>query len=789
MSKRSLMVCVIPAFCLLMSAAFAAEQGAPEQQTEQGLKYSTSWFGTSWSGGPKWMQTSISYLTALPDGRILTASGWDEAHREATIYSKDGEIICGVVAQQGRAVGGDAQYAYAPVSMEVDKRKMSGVARFFLDQFREKETKKDYTEQWSAPAPFPGGNGRDGNVLLLAEGVRYEWAAHKRKAEIEADPTAADKYRRPPPQMRGIASDGSEVFVAEDLTHKLHVLDAETMTVKRTIDFRYPGPVALDNDGNLWVVQRPVQSEGQMSGANWLELGMHAVVQLSRDGKPTGRKITDAKIVSAIAFGGPKNLLYVADAAPDRLQVLIYDVAGPQPKRVGQLGTPGGVYAGPVRGRMGDDRLDVLSGVGVDAEGCVTVSTRGDSSFIRRYTPDGKPLWQRYTATFMNGSSFDTAVDGTVVYAGKGGANRFELDYSKPPGQEGTWVAVTSDPFRFPLDTRGYTGRVHRLPNGRLYLSTEVANGTFILRQEKDSEIFIPSVYLQNGQYGKPWPPNNPGKMRYMWRDDNGNGQADEGEYPVVEQHMGVQLWNIDDNGDLWGHPPVHESRPRQGFHRHKLTGFDEHGNPLWDFAYGNSEVFARPEPFHPTKGHTAIMELTYDALADTMYVFGYPHDFTYELRDSWGRGNTVLRYDNWTKPDERKLVSRAPMPYGPPGEELKAQPNPGTTVRAVYVAGELAFAAITRATEKGQVHLWNTRTGSFLGVLKPGPLLFGETSLVDIPDGLCAFRRENGEYIVTYENNWKNLQIVYRIPAQPLVPKDARPGMTRLPQQKGQSR
>jgi len=71
---------------------------------------------------------------------------------------------------------------------------------------------------------------------------------------------------------------------------------------------------------------------------------------------------------------------------------------------------------------------------------------------------------------------------------------------------------------------------------------------------------------------------------------------------------------------------------------------------------------------------------------------------------------------------------------------------------------------------------VWNTRTGDSLGTLKPGPLLYNETSLVHIPDGLCVFLRENGEYIVTCENNWKNLQIMYRIPPQPLLPEKAKP-------------
>ncbi|WP_347244623.1 hypothetical protein [Thermogutta sp.] len=67
---------------------------------------------------------------------------------------------------------------------------------------------------------------------------------------------------------------------------------------------------------------------------------------------------------------------------------------------------------------------------------------------------------------------------------------------------------------------------------------------------------------------------------------------------------------------------------------------------------------------------------------------------------------------------------------------------------------------------------------GGFLGVLKPGPSLWGETSLVDIPEAVHAFHRAKGEYVVFVENNWKNLQIVYRIQA-PQIP-DGGPTVSR---------
>ncbi|MFW6107057.1 MAG: SMP-30/gluconolactonase/LRE family protein [bacterium] len=751
----------------------------PVQTNDAGLRYTTTWFGSSWPGGPKWMQTSISYLTALPDGTVLTASGWDEAHRESTLYSKDGEIVAGVSPAKSRVIGGDQRFIYVKAEARIDGKRMQGIGRYHRDAFVDKPSRKGgYSVRWTRPAAFEGGEGRGGNEVYLAEAPVYHWAAHKREQEIEQNPEAADKYRRPPPQIRGIASDGEELFVAEDMSHRIHVLDAATMEVERRFGFRYPGPLVLDDSGQLWVVERPAQSRGTIVGAAWLERGPHRVVQLTAEGEPTGKAIADVRAPSALAFGGPRRRLYVADAHPSRLQVLAYDVSGGAPRRVAALGQEGGVYAGPVPGRMGDDRLDVLSGVGVDAEGHVYVSTRSHGSFIRRYSPEGKLLWQRYTATFMNGASFDPKFDGTVVYAGKGASHRFVLDYGRESGPLDEWVAVTRDPFRFPHDHRHFSGYVQRLPNGRLYMLTHPDNGTMVLRQEEDSEIFVPSLFLAGGQYfGDPgrFPPHNPGKFRFMWRDRNGNGHIEAGEYEKDDLHHNRRRWWIDANGDLWEHHFAHQSRPWQGMVRHGLQGFDEHGNPLYDIRLKSGELFPRPQPFHPTRGHTSVVRFRYEPSTDRMYLFGFPHDLPPGLRNSWSQGSMALRYDGWTRPS-RSLVSPMALPYGTPEEEGK-KPRPDHVVRAVCVAGELVFAAVTRASQEGQVWVYDSRTGRSLGTLVPGPLLYGETSLVDIPGGIAACRCSDGDYVVCVENNWKNLQIVYRIAPQPLLSPGGQPG------------
>ncbi len=745
----------------------AGDIAAPDQETSEGLKYSTTWYGASWPGGPKWVQSHISHLHVLPDGRILTASPWDEAHRELTLYSADGELLGGYKDTQCRVIGGDATYVYAPFREKGDDRQRVGIERFHVDRFVDRQRAHGgipYNERWAEPAPFEGGAGPNGNRLVLVDDV------------ASAVPHAEDDGRRPGQQLRGIASNGRTLVVAEDLSHRVHVIDAETLRPRHTFPVKYPGPIALDADERLWIIVRPERSEGFTENAQ--EVGTYRIVQFTLDGKPTGREVRDVLVPSDLAVGGPNGYLYVADIAPGRLNVQVFDVSGDGPRRVGELGEPGGVYAGPVPGRMGTHRFDVLSGVGVDAEGHVAVSTRSRAgSFLRRFSPDGKTMrWQRYTAQFMNRTAFDPAYDGTVVFGGHGGTNRFVLDYGRD-GRLDQWVAITSDPFRFPHDYRWHRTDAVRFPNGKLYLVSDAKRwGTLILRQEANSEIFIPSVFLSAMGRAEDYPPHrpmdpdrprHPNSRRVMWRDLNGDGHFGPGEFVVIEHAQNQTSWFVDSAGGLWefrGQYKRQRDDPA-GFLRYPLQGFDEHANPIYDFPIRHAEHFGLPAPFAGRDRHDGapvVQRFHYDAEHDRMFITGYPLDYD---GPRGAAGGALARYDRFTDPGRRKLVSLIDLPINPNRKYHHIQ--------SVAMVGDLAFAGLGRAvTQEASILVFNTRTGDALGAMYPGETLWGETSWLDIAWALSAFARDNGEIIVTVENNWKNLQTVYRIPPQKLVPK-----------------
>lgn len=741
-----------------------SEQVSPTQQTEQGLQYATSFYGNSWPGGPKWVQTYIAYLDVLPDGRVLTNSGWDEAHREGTIYTRDGEIYAGVPKTRGRTIAADDTFVYAPI----EEGGKLGVARFRLNERRPRirpHTRDGLQFTTEAPVvdlkrgqrPY---NARFWNAWLPK--VEYRWRIDQREVEIRNDPAAADKYRRPPQQIRGLASSGRELFVAEDVTHRIHVLDTRSLQVKRSFPFRYPGDIALDGKGHLWIVKRPDVSEGKIPWMASMEQGHYQVVQYTTQGRPTGKVIDDVGIVTAISYGGPDEALYVADVQPDRMNVRIYDVAG-TPNLLDTFGEAGGIYRGSNPGELVPGRLAFLSGVGVDDQGNVYVSSAMPEagSFIRRYDRQGNMIWQRYCAIFSHAADFDRGVDGRVIY-GKSG--KFTMDYTRPPGEEGSWSAFTIDPFRYPDDPRlrsqterggasiGHTTLVRRL-NGRVYLyNIGTLFSVSCVRKDSDSELFVPSTVI----FGRPtrgnYPPNRPDGP-IMWRDADGDGQMDADEYTEWADMYGWCWW-VDDAGGIWLNP---ERRRSQIMHL-PVTGFDEHGNPI--YRLDAMKRYDRPAPFGPSDDSYTIQRLAYDAKRDVMFAAGWSTRLGKETGHR-GFGDVIVRYENWTT--NPTIRSEIELPVT--DEEF----------RSFAAAGDLIFVTRSKAINvdsntKANTRVYDSRDGRFLGTMAVGEIAHGETGWVDIPYGLNAMRRSNGEHLVTVEENWKSKQLLYRIPPQQLV-------------------
>ncbi len=81
--------------------------------------------------------------------------------------------------------------------------------------------------------------------------------------------------------------------------------------------------------------------------------------------------------------------------------------------------------------------------------------------------------------------------------------------------------------------------------------------------------------------------------------------------------------------------------------------------------------------------------------------------------------------------------------------------------IKAMDVAGNRVFAGDCRTAK---VYVYDTNTGKLIMTLSPGKEVENESGWIDIPYGLRAYQRLNGEYVVFVEEDAKGKVIMYRM-------------------------
>lgn len=299
-----------------------------------------------------------------------------------------------------------------------------------------------------------------------------------------------------------------------------------------------------------------------------------------------GRKITSVAYATSVAFDDTGRL-WVADNGPDQNFKIFNVPASGAPTQVATFGETGGVFAGPIKGRTGEKRFWGPRGVGFGDNGEIIVGTSGipgqvqGGTDVRAFDKNGNFLWD-VKGIFMHAPDIDPTSNGTQIYTA---AQRFEMDYSKAPGKSWKQAAVTLDPFRFPGDPRLLTASeiaFIRVINGKRFLFTTNMYGGFlgVFRFEANSDIAIPAAYfgIAWSERGSAWTQgkepawdgtaDDNKNRRQVWRDANGNGAVDAGEFSDVQMPFPyAKGLDIDDNGNIWvaGKLNEHSNAFREG--------------------------------------------------------------------------------------------------------------------------------------------------------------------------------------------------------------------------------
>ncbi len=326
-----------------------------------------------------------------------------------------------------------------------------------------------------------------------------------------------------------------------------------------------------------------------------------------------GRTITTIAYPTSVAFDRD-GYLWVADNGPDQNFKIFSVPATGAPTVVATFGETGGVFAGPVSGRAGPLRFWGPRGVGFGDHGEIIVGCSGipgqvqGGTDVRWFMPtDTSSLAQRLaTATlqhqargmFLHVGDFAPGTDGTELHTE---SVRYTMDYSKKPGESWAFSAVTLDPFRYPDDPRAQmpfgTTYIKQIDGKKfLYCTDMYYRYIAVFRFEEGSEIAIPCAFFYcyiSGQ-GEAWAAgkyptwtDDSSGWRYMWRDSNGNGQVEAGEFGTYDvANSYAECYDVDADGNIWmggGQSEYSAYFKCGGNWVIPCTGLDANGVPKYD--------------------------------------------------------------------------------------------------------------------------------------------------------------------------------------------------------------
>jgi hypothetical protein len=490
-------------------------------------------------------------------------------------------------------------------------------------------------------------------------------------------------------------------------------------------------------------------------------------------------------VPSAICF--QDNRLLVADIGPSQ-QILIF---APVPdaremRLVGRFGEPGGLAA--ANGVFGDRRFNDVRALGCDGRGNLYVAqdgqTGGGGTVLESYVlASGQLNWRLFGLTFVDMADADPASD-TDVFTKE---ERFRLDYSRPAGQEWSYAGYTVNRFKYPQDPRLHiwsAGAWVRRIGGQRILFVNDMNGEHLqvyrFNSATDGEVAIPSAFFAkrrvSDKQDPSWPPHQPERGEWIWRDVNGNGAFDAGEFDQLDGSRGhaaqtgsgnqspltlaaavvrtdapaSQGWWADTQGNVW------LATEAKGLRFFPSQGLDAKGTPVW--SYDTMQTFPHPAEFKQVK------RLRYLPESDTLFLAGTTDA---HKNQHWKPNGPVLaRYDGWLK-GERKLRWTLVAPYSS-GSSGHSSCEP----MGFDVAGDFIFVPYTGASkadrvQHGRVEIFRALDGTSVGHLEPSEEV-GEVGLQDIRECLVAHRRADGEFIVFLEDDYKSKVVMYRWKAEP---------------------
>ena len=540
----------------------------------------------------------------------------------------------------------------------------------------------------------------------------------------------------------GLAATDSAVYASVPAEGQIKVYDLG-LNQQSSFSVESPGELALGADETLWVVQDSAR-----------------VARFSRQGERLPQAVTPPQDVvpTDIAVDSEGRLL-VTDIGP-REQVRVYEDVAAEPAFAGALGEEGGVYAGDTPGRKGPGRLYKPMGVGTDAEGNIYIGNKAGyhengATLLQSYAFDesgesgGDPSlgalnWELQASLWIDVVGMDPT-DESVLY---GSGERFSMDYSKPAGQEATLEAYTANRHAFPEDDRGRGATWMRMVEGEklMYLSSMDGLPVRIYRFEPEThgEVAVPAGRIAGDE---------------LWIDQNGDGHRNPGEAQPLDIGSGQGGW-VDSEGTVWAADP-------EGIDRLPVQGLNEHGVPQYTTASASH--------YDPPGDYEALRRIRfYPERGNMMILSGFTEEYPNVSHHFKRAGKVFRRYDGW-QPGGNDWERTWQLV--PPFEDRETGNSGDGNIQVLSVAGDYLFFARNGSSpnmgyERGHVDVYTLDTKEYVGWMEPAPIVasgnpngppYSNVGIIDINDGMQAFQRTGGEYLIFWEDDWNTKNVLYR--------------------------
>ena len=361
------------------------------------------------------------------------------------------------------------------------------------------------------------------------------------------------KNGAPAETLRGLVASEKELFVSLRNAGSILVYDCESMQPLRTLSLPRADRIVLGKDGHIWALQEP-----EAGGGSWEIVGLDAATgaEFARFRCESGWAPSDLAIA-------PDGRLYIADTGADQQIKVLDGLAEGKPRLAETIGAKGGIFSGPVPGATGLLRFNKPRGVGLDAAGNLYVAndgtTAGGGTVLESYGPTRELRWRRHGLHFVDLPDVDPSV--RTVYTKE---EIYDLDLSKPAGEQWTYRAYTCDPRRYPDDPRAHGGHTNawiRELGGQRFLFTTGMSSPYLAVYRFDpktaGEIAIPCAFFTRTGKGKSnWPVFAPEKGGWRWQDADGDGAMQAGEFAANDRDgnnvQGMFPITPDASGRLW---------------------------------------------------------------------------------------------------------------------------------------------------------------------------------------------------------------------------------------------